>query len=309
MTKTSAIAQEAEAAAAEERRLEVTRYDRASSWLIAMLVTVGVTVVMLVSLWLSGRIVAPESGAQVKYDPRFGENGGDLRDAGGSQLDAPSIEPLVGHDKTTFQPQKDLGALGTAAANAADMEEPEPGVQGSQGTGDGINEGNGSGEGLGNKKGKKPGKPPPVQPVLPRHWEVVFQKGNTLDLYARQLDFFKIELGVVLPGNKVAYAFNLSKRKPDSRVNADPGNTEKRYYLTWRSGDLEQADRELLLRAGIDAEGLLILKFLSAEVEAQLAGLEKGFRGNDPKDIKRTRFGVRADGKGFQFYVIDQLLK
>ena len=34
---------------------------------------------------------------------------------------------------------------------------------------------------------------------------------NTLDAYARQLDFFKIELGVLLPDNKIVYAYNLAK--------------------------------------------------------------------------------------------------
>ncbi len=250
MTKTPAIAQETEAAA-EERRLEVTRYDRASSWLIAMLVTAGVTVVLLVSLWLSGQIHGPEAATgPVKLLPG-GQGGGDGRTPGGTQLDTPSKEDRIGNDKTDFQPEKSLSALGVAAANAADLDERDPGVQGSQGKGGGTRGGDGPGRGRDHGPGDEGDlRLPDFQPVLPRNWEVVFQKGNTLDLYARQLDFFKIELGVVLPDNKIAYAFNLSKRKPESRVSADPANTERRYYLTWRSGDLEQADRELLLPRG-----------------------------------------------------------
>ena len=51
----------------------------------------------------------------------------------------------------------------------------------------------------------------------PRNWEVNFQKGSTLDDYARQLDFFGIEIGIVQPGGKIDYAFHLAKPKPDTR--------------------------------------------------------------------------------------------
>ena len=54
---------------------------------------------------------------------------------------------------------------------------------------------------------------------------------------------------------------------------------------------------------------MLIVKFLSPETEAQLATLEKRHAGADPKDIRRTRFGVQADGNGFKFYVMEQSIK
>ena len=41
---------------------------------------------------------------------------------------------------------------------------------------------------------------------------------NTLEAYARQLDYFKIELGIILPGNKVICTKNLTKRRPDTYI-------------------------------------------------------------------------------------------
>ena len=152
--------------------------------------------------------------------------------------------------------------------------------RGDYGTGGGTGGGAGPGRGLGHGPGKG---------GLPRRWELHFIKGNTLDVYARQLDFFGIELGVLLPDNKVVYAFNLAKPKPDTRIGA--ADKEKRYYLTWRgeAGDLQKADRELLARAGVDTEDRLILKFLPPAVEATLATLEKSLRGRRAKKESARR--------------------
>ncbi len=176
-------------------------------------------------------------------------------------------------------------------------------TKGSLGSGGGRNGGTGPGDGPG--EGDRPiGCPAPPA----RHWEVLFSQ-NTLDGYAKQLDFFKIELGVLLPNSKIIYAYNFTKSKPDTRTVANSAASEKRYYLTWRSGEMQQADRDLLARAGIDAGDSLVAKFLPPEVEERLAELEKSYAGVDAKRIKKTRFGVRADGAGFTFFVLEQPLK
>jgi hypothetical protein len=130
-----------------------------------------------------------------------------------------------------------------------------------------------------------------------------------LDLYARQLDFFKIELGVLLPNNKIVYAYNLAKPKPDTRIVSNPAANERRYYLTWRNGEMQQADRELLVRAGVDVGDSLVLKFLPRAIEANLIALETSYAGGDAKRIRKTRFAVQADGAGYKFFVLEQSFK
>ena len=114
------------------------------------------------------------------------------------------------------------------------------------------------------------------------------------DLYARQLDYFGIELGMLRNDNKIIYAYHLSKPKPDTRVLDDRARNENRYYLTWHNADSQKADGELLARAGIDAGDHLVLKFLSQPLEMQLLALERSYREANPKEIARTRFGVRG---------------
>jgi hypothetical protein len=286
--------------------MQVTLYDRTSSMLLALLLSIGLIAVVLFVLWLSNKIMLPPAVAvdvEMLEVNEEGEGGGDGRPAGGSQLDTPSDEPFVGQDKET-DIQQDLQILNSSVSSKAiELDDPEfttPKKQGSFGSGGGIYGGFGDGRGLGHGPGK---------PGWPRHWEVNFAK-NTLEAYAKQLDDFNIELGVLRPDNKIIYVFNLSKAKPDSKIVANPSANEKRYYLTWRTGEMQKADVELLTRAGVDPEGRLILKFLPKRIEQDLYNLERGFQNAHPKEIRVTRFGVQPAGDGhFKFYVIEQPLK
>jgi len=269
--------------------MQVSLYDRVSSLLLALLLTSGVN-----------QVAVPCEITEVSED---GEGGGDGRPAGGSQLDTPSDEPVVGNDKESVDLQQDLQVLNTTvAAQAVELDDPElvaPARHGSFGSGGGIYGGFGDGRGMGHGPGK---------PGWPRHWEVMFSRA-TLEAYAKQLDFFKIELAVLQPGNKIIYAYNLSKPRPDTRIITNPALNERRYYLTWRTGEMQQADRDLLAKAGIDPEDRLILKFLPKEVELDLMAKERAFNNLTPKDIKKTRFGVQPEGDGFKFYVMEQIIK
>ena len=72
---------------------------------------------------------------------------------------------------------------------------------------------------------------------------------------------------------------------------------------------MQQADRELLTRAGIDVGDRIILKFLPHETEGQLIIEARDYAGLTPKEVRKTRFGVRAVGNGFEFFVLDQTRK
>ncbi len=140
-----------------------------------------------------------------------------------------------------------------------------------------------------------------------RNWELRFLKGNTKDKYARQLDFFGIELAVVMPGNSLVYVRNFSKKQPEKHTG--PATQEKRCYLTWQNGDLSRADAELLQKAGISPGDRVVLKILPAAVEATLAKLEKEHAGDELDNVSKTQFSIRAAGDGYEFYVSEQYRK
>jgi len=266
--------------------LRVTAFDRAVSMLLALLILLGLCVLGLFVIWLTGRGQATQTAVPVVLQP-IGEGGM----PSGSDLEINTENP--GQQEDLEQPllRDALASVSDiVATRLADLDNPlisDPdSVEASGSKGAPVR-----GQGTGGNG-------------IRRRWEIFFDKGNTIETYARQLDFFGIELGILLPGNQVQYVSGFTQPRPQVRIG--PADAEKRFYLTWQRGDLQQADRELLARAGVDPGNRLILKFLPPEVEAKLAALERAYASGRADQISSTRFGIRREGNGFAFYVISQ---
>jgi hypothetical protein len=141
--------------------------------------------------------------------------------------------------------------------------------------------------------------------IIPRwqRWEVRFLS-TTLDTYRKQLGFFGIELGALGGGQLgVDYAAfdNGSLKKRSGAAEGDD-----RLYFIWQGGRFQQQDRALLEQAGVATAGRVICQFYPKPLENQLVVLEKQEMGSRPlKDVKRTVFGVRPAGGGYEFFVIE----
>jgi hypothetical protein len=84
------------------------------------------------------------------------------------------------------------------------------------------------------------------------------------------------------------------------------GQKDDRLYFVWQGGRFRDEDRAVMSRAGINTSGRIVCQFCPAEIENQLATLEQQQLGNRAlRDIRRTIFGVRPAGRGFEFYVIE----
>lgn len=143
---------------------------------------------------------------------------------------------------------------------------------------------------------------------IPRHerWEIRIGAGNTSDSYTRQLDFFKIELGVIGQASDIVYLSNLSAPNPTSKTQSSAG--EKRLYLIWQRGSMREADEEIMARAKIQSAGKVVVHFCPEELENELVKLEDDqAKQSGYKRIRRTVFGVRPkEPEGFRFFVIEQ---
>jgi hypothetical protein len=260
--------------------------------LLSVLILVSVTVVILLSIWLSSRFLGSQIAVPVTLEQIDEMGTGEGSIGTSTEYDVPPGEKL---DFDQPQVRDTLAVVADAvAAQAGTIEDPVLGD-----TPQGSRYGRGGRGGYGNNPQGSGGKPGRL-----RRWEIQFVEENTINTYAQQLDYFKIELGVLMPGDKVVYAYNLSNTVPNQRTG--PVDAEKRYYLTWRRGELEQADRELLGRAGIKPEGRPILKFLPPDIEATLAQLERQRAGNEVKNVRKTRFAIRKEGNGYSFHVLEQ---
>ncbi len=271
--------------------LNVSAYDRVASMLISLLVLGGAAVLTMFLLWLTSQIFATREPVAVQLE-EIGTGEGGL--SGGMELDAPMAEEL-GMETDLEEPslEETLAAVADAVASQVAVLD-DPALSEEAITGRGGSTGDGRGFGLGSGPGGSGRR---------RHWEVRFPPGATLDTYARQLDSLGIELGVLKPNNRVITVSNLASDRPT--VREGPADQEKRYYLTWRRGGLEQADRALLRKAGVDP-GRWILKFIPPELEQEMVRMERQRAGDEANNVRTTYYGVRPKGRGYEFYVIDQ---
>jgi len=281
--------------------LRVTAYDRVASLLVSLLMLIGALVVFLVVAWFSTRVYKVEKAVPVELLEIGGgyENGVGTE---GMQIDSPTESEIAGDsDMVETKPADTL----TALVESTEVPIPQLDVLDEKLERTAKWVGNGRSEGTGNKSpAKGTGGGYGGGAARTQRWELRFPEGNTVESYARQLDAFGIEIGILPPGGEVIYISQLSGKTPQKRV-GQRGN-EKRMYMSWSRGDLNQADFELFKRVGVEAEGRVILKFLPKETEDKLGILEKAFKNRAVKDIRRTRFGIRPAGGSFDFYVIDQ---
>ncbi len=280
--------------------MQVSAYERVASMLLALLILFGVVVFCLFMAWLGSRVFFPP----LKSVPvRLEQVGGGIESGvvGESmQLDSPTPQD-VAQESDLIEPEfQDTlkTVLDAVAVRQADLDDPAETEQETTNKGGGQQTGTGNVAGYGSGPGK-PGIPPQLR------WQIHFDAGNTLEGYAKQLDFFQIELGV-LNNNQVIYAKNLSKPKPDTYTGPG-GPSEKRLYFSWRHGKLRDADRELMQRAGVPLANKLVLQFYPDPVEQDLLRKELEFRGIDASRIRKTTYGIRQIGQGYEFYVIDQI--
>ncbi len=285
--------------------MRVTRYDRVSAFLYAAVIMLVLFVVFTLT---RVRVTWQAEESLIPMD--FSQSDGGFEDgvAGETLLvESPfeetpnplSAEEMI--DKVSMQEMLDnvvetSSAAGTRAENVVGSEfavgnnRYNSGPQGSS-HGTGIPLGT-----LGGYYGSTP---------TEKRWIIRFAEGSSIDEYARQLDFFGIELGVLLPG-RLVFLSNLSTTPMVREVNT--GNGEERLYMTWQGGGTRrEADVKLFQRAGIDANEATIMHFYPRETEQLLLTIEQQFAGRSPQEIRLTYFLVERGGDGFVFRVTRQV--
>jgi hypothetical protein len=137
-----------------------------------------------------------------------------------------------------------------------------------------------------------------------QRWSIVYNPGQTLEEYARQLDRLGVELAVVSGDNQLTYISGFSSPTPTKRVGSGQG--DDRLYFLWQGRGRKASDVALLQKAGINVGEGVVLQFYPKDVEAQLAQLEARYRGRQPSEIRVTRFGVVPRGDGYGFEILAQ---
>ena len=134
-------------------------------------------------------------------------------------------------------------------------------------------------------------------------WSIFYATNQTLSQYARTLDEFRIELGVLKSG-KLKVLSQMSADKPTVR---NATGDDKRMFFRWQDEGRKKADKELARLAGLIDENLLIVHYIPSELEQTLIRLEAEAakaKSVPVSKIKKTKFGIKKDGNRREFYVM-----
>jgi hypothetical protein len=282
--------------------LRVTSYDSVSSFLIAIVAVLGLSVFTLTAAWVSIKPVPVRTAVPIEIieNEGAGVEDGSLEET--LKLDAPGPENelavLNGEEGDIPQVEETLDNVMDVADQATDQAEMHfefaTKTVGQKG----------SGKGTGKRAlGMGPGK---AGTPREQRWFVSYNDRETLQEYGKQLEYFKIELGMLTRDGKLVYLSKLSTAKPVSRATSS-GKGESRLYMTWQGGARRRADVQLFEKAGIDVGQNVLMQFYPPEVEQILAKLELDYKKRALKDIRRTSIGTRPKADGYEFYVTGQI--
>ncbi len=272
---------------------QVSGYDRFSAMLSALVLMIGFFAVLLFLVWLTKIIIprplVPNIIALEDLKGRGAAAEGVARD-----LEEPGVEELA--DVQEPQLADALEAMTDAISSTRGVTESF--------AGNAVEMGTGSGQGDSREAGPGGDGNLDVIPAAER-LEVKYET-NSVNDYAKKLDGFGIELGAL---NKktpnIDYAFNLAgaiKRRSGTR------NEEPRLFFVHPSaGGLAGMSKQLLEKAGVITTDRYLAQFYPDAAFAQLLAVEKAaLGGRSLAKVKKTVFGIRSAGTGFEFYVIRQ---
>ncbi|PAY18928.1 hypothetical protein CKO51_13940 [Rhodopirellula sp. SM50] len=279
----------------EREKLKLSRFDSVTSLFLALILFLGAFVFMMFVVWLLSGEPKPIALAPIiENPPGRGENPEgferDFEPPGAEEVED-LMEPTLADtiEAVTDAVSSVAASLTTADTNA---------TASTQGTGQGDS--------------RPPGPMGEGDDIIGRweRWELTFNAKGKKD-YAKQLDFYKIELAAFGGGgpNVIEMANNLST-SPTKRVNTQP-KTEERLYFSWKlSNPLLQFDRQLLTAAGIQVNGRNVIRFVPKDLENRLANMEKQYaeeKGKKfPHSIAKTVFESTVDGGGYSFSIVSQ---
>ncbi len=278
-----------------EARLKVSRYDQAASLLVSLLILIGAGVAVLLTIWMTMTLEVRLHKTTITRGekPKQTSAAGfvqDMETLGRDEIPELTEPQLAAELQAVSDAVATLAATHDTLETAAILNGPgKPGGDGRSDIGEDDEEIDSE--------------------TIPRgqRWQIRWTSTSPTS-YTRQLDYFDIELGAAGGRPMVDYVTKLGAERPSTRKGA--GKAETRLYMTWQGGTLRQFDSAIMARAQIPTTNRLILHFYPPEVEERLAELEMEFaaqRGHaDANAIRKTYFGVRPLGTGFEFYVEDQ---
>ncbi len=279
--------------------LKTTRQDVVSSFLLATVLGLALLVIVLFAAWAATWPAAPVEAVPVElFDVTGGYEDGAVDET--LELDTPE-DPS--EDPSLAEVEDDEMQVEEAIETVVELSEESAEQVHERIQQDKLNAGppgsaSGTGRrplGLGGGEGGVP---------RANRWFVAFAD-DTLSVYAAQLEFFGIRLGVRL-GAELVFLTNLTTPSP-GRETVTKGNPNWLFF-TWRGGGRRKADLLLFKKASVETAAGEIVHVYSQRAEQEMARVElEAAEGRPVDEIRRTYFTVRGNAEeGFRFVVTRQ---
>ena len=285
--------------AIDESSMRTNKVDQTSSFLLSMIILIGIAVSMLGMLFIM-RSMSTFVKPIVLHEERI-EGRGLNAEGFERDFDPPGADEVEQLSEPALE--QTLQMVTEAISNiSASLESIESSMAAnSNGTGRGDSRQAGA-EGEGDKN-------------VPRseRWELKFTARDKRN-YALQLESFKINIGAIGGGiSTVDYVTSVASA-PSKKSGTSKEFKGVLYFMSTTANVLEQYEKQILQTAGIPNAGRQVLKFVPKETEDLLAQAEAAYyvekRSKDLRiaDIAKTVFECRLKKKtgGFEFVVIDQ---
>ncbi len=292
--QTSASSNHREPFLIREPVLKVTAFDKLGAGMIAFVFGLILVVVAIIIWWATTRPPKFESLVLMEMVEVGGEEDGVPDET--LQLESPedptenpspTEEVLEEAELTEFvEDIVELADVATQQVNAIPVS--QPGTPGSAvGTGR-KHLGNGPGNAISNEE----------------RWFIRYSDKSSVADYAKQLDFFGIEMGALVPSGQLILMTNMSQT-PKKTVKTS-GKSEKRLYMTWQAGNRKAADEKLFQKINVDVSDAILFHFYPKKTEQLLLQVEFNYAKRKASEIRRTYFVVAKKGSGYQFIVTRQ---
>ena len=283
----------------DESSMRTNKVDQTSSFLLSLVVLIGLAVLLLGLLFIM-RSISSMPKPTVVIKPQAAGRGDN---AAGFERDfdppaADEVEQLTepAIDQTL---QMVTEAISTIAASLESIES--------------SMNANASGSGKGDSRQAGPeGEGDPFVPISER-WELKFTARDKRS-YALQLEAFKIDVGAIGGGITTVDYVTTVASAPTKKSGSSKDFKGKLYFMSTTLNVLEQYEKQILQATGIPHAGRQVLKFVPQQTEDLLAQAEADYYVEKRKkefrvhDIAKTVFECRQvkKGGGFEFVVIDQ---
>jgi hypothetical protein len=272
----------------EVRKLEVSRFDRVSSALWALIIIFAILASLVVLMWLGMREQKAKQTAVATVSKPIQEIG--PLGIGEDQED-PGVEDF--YEVETSQLADAVEALTnlptTMRSLLANVDGDSPQM--------------GKGRGLGNRRG---GRPPTGNA---ERWSIEYES-DRYRTYLDQLSFFGIEIGFVSKTTeRVELVSNLNATP---QVRPTTKEAESRAYFVHQNAKLRNWDLRLGVEVGVKVGDKIPVQFYSNSVMGRLEQLENAElarRNLTVPQVKRTLFKVRPNGSDYEYYVADVIPK